>query len=82
MVGFKEATACCGTGPFRGLSSCGGKRGIKEYEICDDPDEYVFFDSLHLSEKANKQIAKLIWSGTPDATRPYNLKTLFQLTYS
>ncbi|KAH9713845.1 GDSL esterase/lipase 1 [Citrus sinensis] len=65
-----------------GLSSCGGKRGIKEYEICDDPDEYVFFDSLHLSEKANKQISKLIWSGTPDVTRPYNLKTLFELTYS
>ncbi|XP_031263622.1 GDSL esterase/lipase 5-like [Pistacia vera] len=33
---FRRAmTACCGSGPYRGISSCGGKRGIEEYELCD-----------------------------------------------
>ncbi|KAJ4717726.1 GDSL esterase/lipase [Melia azedarach] len=77
---FEESTACCGSGPFRGISSCGGKRpGLKDYELCEDPDEYLFFDSVHPSEKASKQISGLMWSGTPDVTGPYNLKTLFEL---
>ncbi|CBI35810.3 unnamed protein product, partial [Vitis vinifera] len=34
---FKEGkTACCGWGPYRGLLSCGGKRTIKEYELCSN----------------------------------------------
>ncbi|XVE51795.1 hypothetical protein DITRI_Ditri02bG0070200 [Diplodiscus trichospermus] len=77
--GFKEAdTACCGSGPYRGISSCGGKRGVTEYELCSDPTEYLFFDSSHLSEKGNMQIAELMWSGAPNITRPYNLKALFE----
>lgn len=76
--GFKEVTACCGSGPYRGLLSCGGKRVIKEYELCGNPSEYLFFDSAHASEKAYKQIAELMWSGTPDVTGPYNLKMLFE----
>ncbi|KDO45746.1 hypothetical protein CISIN_1g016962mg [Citrus sinensis] len=76
--GFKEVTACCGSGPYGGLSSCGGKRAIKEYELCDNPNEYLFFDSSHSSEKAYKQIAELMWNGTPDVTGPYNLKMLFE----
>ncbi|KAJ4717725.1 GDSL esterase/lipase [Melia azedarach] len=78
--GFKKTTACCGSGPFRGFPSCGGKRsGLKDYELCDNPDEYLFFDFSHPSEKANKQISELMWSGTPDVTGPYNFKTLFEL---
>lgn len=76
--GFKEVTACCGSGTYGGLSSCGGKRAIKEYELCDNPNEYLFFDSAHSSEKAYKQIAELMWNGTPDVTGPYNLKMLFE----
>ncbi|XVF27130.1 hypothetical protein REPUB_Repub14bG0080000 [Reevesia pubescens] len=77
--GFKEADiACCGSGPYRGISSCGGQRGVTEYELCSDPTEYLFFDSNHISDKANNQIAELMWSGTPNITGPYNLKALFK----
>ncbi|KAJ4717684.1 GDSL esterase/lipase [Melia azedarach] len=75
--GFKDATACCGSGPYRGIYSCGGKRGIEEYELCENPDEYLFYDSDHSSEKAYKQIAELMWNGTPTETGPYNLRMLF-----
>ncbi|KAA8546219.1 hypothetical protein F0562_003042 [Nyssa sinensis] len=78
--GFKEGkSACCGGGLYRGISSCGGKRGIKEYQLCHNPSEYLFFDSAHPSEMANQQFAKLMWSGTPNITWPYNLKALFQI---
>ncbi|XAR49844.1 hypothetical protein NMG60_11004001, partial [Bertholletia excelsa] len=76
--GFKEAkSACCGSGPFRGLNSCGGKRGVKEYELCSNPREYVFFDFAHPTEMVNQQTAQLMWSGTSDVVSPYNLKTFF-----
>ncbi|KAB1212930.1 GDSL esterase/lipase 5 [Morella rubra] len=78
--GFKEGkSACCGIGPYRGIYSCGGKRLVKKYELCDNPREYVFFDSGHPTEMANEQFAKLMWSGTLKDTGPYNLKTLFEL---
>ncbi|GFZ04317.1 GDSL-motif lipase 5 [Actinidia rufa] len=35
-TGFKDGTsACCGSGPLGGVYSCGGMRGIEEYELCE-----------------------------------------------
>ncbi|XVF67196.1 hypothetical protein PTKIN_Ptkin10aG0101000 [Pterospermum kingtungense] len=77
--GFKDATtACCGSGLYRGIYSCGGKRGIKEYELCKNPNENFFFDSYHPSEKAYQQFAKEMWSGGSDVIWPYNIKQLFE----
>ncbi|XWS54492.1 hypothetical protein CRYUN_Cryun10bG0094300 [Craigia yunnanensis] len=77
--GFKDATtACCGSGLFGGVYSCGGKRGITEYHLCENPGEYLFFDSYHPSEKAYQQFAELMWAGNTDIVWPYNLKTLFE----
>ncbi|XP_031274232.1 GDSL esterase/lipase 1-like [Pistacia vera] len=65
-IGFKEvAVACCGSDPFRDKLNCGGKSEIKEHELCENLEEYMFFDSDHTSERANKLIAELMWSGTP-----------------
>lgn len=81
--GFKEGKkACCGTGPLRGINTCGGRvlgpaQGY--YELCENVTDYLFFDSFHLTEKAHRQIAQLIWSGLPNVTGPYNLKSLFEL---
>ncbi|KAF3963612.1 hypothetical protein CMV_012019 [Castanea mollissima] len=75
---YISKSACCGTGPYRGIFSCGGKRSVKEYKLCHNVSEYVFFDSIHPSEKANQQFAELMWNGTPNITGPYNLKTLFE----
>ena len=78
-IGFKESRiACCGTGPYRGMLSCGGKRSIKEYKLCENVSEYVFFDSIHPSEKASQQFVELMWNGTPNITGPYNLKEFFE----
>ncbi|PRQ51719.1 putative carboxylesterase [Rosa chinensis] len=77
--GFEEGkVACCGSGPYRGILSCGGERGIKEYYLCPNASKYVFFDSAHPTERVNQQFARLFWSGTPNSTAPYNLKALFE----
>ncbi|KAJ7951445.1 GDSL esterase/lipase [Quillaja saponaria] len=77
--GFKERkAACCGSGPYRGYSSCGGKRGLREYELCGNVTEHVFFDS-HPTERASQYIAQLMWSGNPHVMGPYNLKELFAM---
>ncbi|KAK9756057.1 hypothetical protein RND81_01G070300 [Saponaria officinalis] len=80
--GYKEAeTACCGTGKYRGLFSCGGKRVIKEYELCHNINDYLFWDSIHFTEKTNMQIAYEMWNNTnyvhdfPGAS--YTFKELF-----
>lgn len=78
--GFKEGkTACCGSGPHRAVNSCGGKRGVKQYHLCSNTSEYVWFDFAHTSETANRQLAQLMWSGPPHVTGPYNIQALFQM---
>ncbi|PRQ20461.1 putative SGNH hydrolase-type esterase domain-containing protein [Rosa chinensis] len=80
--GFKEGKmACCGSGPYRGISSCGGKRGgMTEYQLCDNVTDYVYFDSGHPTERYNQKLSKLWWSHTPDVTaRYFNLKELFEV---
>ncbi|KAJ0755755.1 putative GDSL lipase/esterase, SGNH hydrolase superfamily [Helianthus annuus] len=61
-----------------GIYSCGGKRGVQEFQLCENVDEYLFFDSFHPNEVASAQYAKLFWNGKSSVTTPYNLKTLFQ----
>ncbi|KAE7998999.1 hypothetical protein FH972_003487 [Carpinus fangiana] len=74
--GFKNGnSACCGSGAFRGRNC--GKNGTEPYELCSDPSEYVWFDGAHTTETANRQLAELIWSGTPNVSGPCNMKQLF-----
>ncbi|QCE13401.1 zeta-carotene desaturase [Vigna unguiculata] len=78
--GFKEGdVACCGSGPYNGYFSCGGKGAVKDYNLCENPSEYVFFDSVHPTERADEIISQFMWSGNSSIAGPYNLKTLFQL---
>lgn len=51
----------------------------QNYELCENVTDYLFYDPFHLTEKANQQIAELIWSGPTNITGPYNLKALFEL---
>ncbi|CAH1418150.1 unnamed protein product [Lactuca virosa] len=79
--GFKVGdSSCCGSGPLRGIYNCGGKRGIREFQLCDNPDDYVFFDAPHPSEAASRQFAEHFWNGDSKVTSPYNLKALFHGT--
>ncbi|KAE8722709.1 GDSL esterase/lipase 5 [Hibiscus syriacus] len=48
--GFKNATtACCGSDLYGGVYSCGGKRGVTEYDLCDNPADFFFFDWRRLT---------------------------------
>ncbi|CAN8321891.1 unnamed protein product [Cochlearia groenlandica] len=79
--GFKYgAKGCCGSGPLRGINTCGNRLGpSQDYVLCENVSEYLFFDASHLTEKANRQIAELVWNGPASVTGPYNLKALFEL---
>ncbi|KAL7223878.1 hypothetical protein ACSBR1_025356 [Camellia fascicularis] len=77
--GFNEGkSACCGSGPYQVINSCGGMRGVKEYELCNNVSEYVLFDTTHPTERAYQQFASLMWNGTPSTVWSYNLKVLFE----
>ncbi|XP_031266744.1 GDSL esterase/lipase 1-like [Pistacia vera] len=78
--GFKEGkAACCGSGPYRG-KNCGNTiNGTQSFELCSNPGEYVWFDGGHTTERANTQLAKLLWNGAPPVTGPHNMKQLFNL---
>ncbi|XP_028752108.1 GDSL esterase/lipase 1-like [Neltuma alba] len=77
--GFREwDMACCGSGPYRGYPNCGGKSDVKHYELCENANEYFFFDYGHPTERANELIAQFIWNGNHTITGPHNLKALFQ----
>ncbi|KAI4331330.1 hypothetical protein MLD38_029523 [Melastoma candidum] len=70
-------SACCGSGAYNGKFSCGIKG--EEFTLCPDPNVFVFFDSAHPTEAANKQLSWLMWNGEPPVTRPRNLKSLFEV---
>ncbi|KAE7998996.1 hypothetical protein FH972_003484 [Carpinus fangiana] len=77
--GFENGeTACCGGGKYRAFYCGGGGSGTQPFDVCKDPNEYVWFDGAHTSEKTNNQLAHLIWSGEPPVTGPYNLQQLFE----
>lgn len=74
--GLKVAnTACCGSGPFRGLGNCG--KG--EFELCDNISDYLLFDSSHPTEVVCRQFVDMFWNGNSNVTAPYNLKALFRV---
>ncbi|WMV57407.1 hypothetical protein MTR67_050792 [Solanum verrucosum] len=72
--GLKEGKiACCGIGRFRGIHSCGGKRPVgHKFELCQNPNMHVFWDSYHLTETIYHQMAAEMWNGSS------TFKSLFQ----
>jgi len=81
-AGLKEGkSACCGSGALRGEYNCGGKRGQMEFELCEKPNEFLFWDSYHLTESAYKNIADRMWGFTNRSYNigPYTVRDFFQL---
>ncbi|KAL2932951.1 GDSL esterase/lipase 4 [Bienertia sinuspersici] len=76
--GFKESeVACCGSGPFNGGFSC--QKQEHSFSVCSNPNDYLWFDAGHTTEKANEQFAKEMWGGGPDIVAPYNLQTFMAM---
>ncbi|KAK6914635.1 GDSL lipase/esterase [Dillenia turbinata] len=77
--GLKEGkSACCGSGAYRARFNCGRGTPSKDYQLCSNPNEYVWFDAAHTTQSANLQLATLLWNGSPEVTAPYNLKQFYQ----
>ncbi|KAL3566477.1 hypothetical protein D5086_031892 [Populus alba] len=55
---------------------CGGKRMPVEFQLCDNADNYIWWDSGHPTERIHEQIAKTLWKGGP-SVGPYKLEDLF-----
>ncbi|KAH7656464.1 GDSL lipase/esterase protein, partial [Dioscorea alata] len=76
--GFRDAVnACCGKGAFRGINSCGRMKKEDDYEVCEDSNENLWWDSVHVSEKVHEQLALELWTATPSLPGSYNFKDLF-----
>ncbi|CAK8572252.1 unnamed protein product [Lathyrus sativus] len=66
--------ACCGQGPFNGIGLC-----TVESNICQNREDYLFWDSFHPSEKANKLIVEKIMTASTEFIYPMNLSTILAL---
>ncbi|XP_040381412.1 GDSL esterase/lipase At5g55050-like [Oryza brachyantha] len=64
-------SACCGGGRLGAEAAC--QRGAT---LCGDRDRYVFWDSVHPSQQANKVAAKAYYDGPARFTEPISFKQL------
>ncbi|KAM7513096.1 hypothetical protein LguiB_011971 [Lonicera macranthoides] len=78
LYGFKEGVnACCGSGPYGGVFTCGGTKKLKDYDLCENANEHVWWDSFHPTDKLHEQMAMAIWNGPPILVTPFNLQHFF-----
>jgi phospholipase/lecithinase/hemolysin len=68
-------TACCGGGSLGGERQC----GVRGYTRCENPDEFLYWDSFNPTQRAYELIANDLWNGWLVNIRPYNLITLADL---
>ncbi|KAL0446809.1 UNVERIFIED_CONTAM: GDSL esterase/lipase 6 [Sesamum latifolium] len=77
LYGFADVeSGCCGYGSLGGELQC-GKEG---YTVCKNPNEYLFWDFFHPSERTYKLISKALWAGGRTRIQPFNLKKLANMT--
>ena len=71
--GFKDVkSVCCGNVTQQGVSDC--KEGVN---LCQNRDEYLFWDAFHPSQKASKLAAlALVIGEDPEFVTPINFGSL------
>ncbi|KDP33974.1 hypothetical protein JCGZ_07545 [Jatropha curcas] len=75
---YDGVSACCGNGPYGGIFTCGGnKKDVGHFNLCDDANEHVWWDSFHPTERIHEQFAQTLWNGPPFYVGPCNLEDLF-----
>ncbi|KAF6994489.1 hypothetical protein CFC21_011180 [Triticum aestivum] len=76
--GFRTAKeACCGQGPHNGVGLC-----TAVSRLCANRDQYVFWDSYHPTERANRIIVSQFMTGSLDYVSPLNLSTALHIDAS
>lgn len=70
---FKDfESACCADKTPQGLSDC--KKGV---HLCDERDDYLFWDAFHPTEQASKLAAtSIVYSIDPNFMSPINFGDL------
>ncbi|CAH9075421.1 unnamed protein product [Cuscuta epithymum] len=63
--------ACCGQGPYNGIGLC-----TTASNLCQNRDEYAFWDAFHPTERANRIIVQSILTGANHYITPMNLSTI------
>lgn len=78
--GFEEGKAPCYLSEVvDGMKTWGGNDWMDQYTLCHNSSLYVFFDGMHTTERANSQLAELMWDGPSSTTQPWTLKQFFEL---
>ncbi|CAI0468313.1 unnamed protein product [Linum tenue] len=73
--GFIETKeACCGQGPYNGLGQC-----TPASNLCPNRDEFLFWDSIHTTDRATGFFAESILTGSADVVFPMNLNSMLAL---
>ncbi|KAF8039275.1 hypothetical protein BT93_B1721 [Corymbia citriodora subsp. variegata] len=71
---ISSKVACCGQGPYNGLGLC-----TVASSLCNNRDQYAFWDPFHPSQKANRLIVQQIMTGSTKYMYPMNLSTIMAL---
>ncbi|XP_051199410.1 GDSL esterase/lipase At1g71691 [Lolium perenne] len=78
-LGFVSSdSACCGTGR---LGAEGGTLCKRNDTLCADRDAYVFWDSVHSTQRAAELGAQGLFDGPAELTTPINFKQLAYKRY-
>ncbi|KAK3131310.1 hypothetical protein QOZ80_6BG0504810 [Eleusine coracana subsp. coracana] len=71
-AGFASSdSACCGTGRLGAQGDCGPTASL-----CASRDRYIFWDSIHTTQRAAKIGARAFYDGPTSFTTPINFKQL------
>ncbi|CAN1132106.1 GDSL esterase/lipase At5g33370, partial [Linum perenne] len=68
--------ACCGQGPYNGVGRC-----TVASNLCPDRGDYVFWDSVHETQKVVELIVYQIFYGSIDFIAPMNLSTIMAVDH-
>uniref|UniRef100_A0A7C9DL13 Uncharacterized protein n=1 Tax=Opuntia streptacantha TaxID=393608 RepID=A0A7C9DL13_OPUST len=73
LTGFKETQiASCGSGEFNGDFTC--QKKDRNFTVCSDPSDCLWFDGGHPTEEANRQFSEEFTGGSANLVAPYNLR--------
>ncbi|XP_010487221.1 PREDICTED: GDSL esterase/lipase ESM1-like [Camelina sativa] len=70
---YVSNSSCCGVGTHNAYD-CG--KGNVHSKLCDYQRAYLFFDGRHNSEKAQEEIAHLLYSANLNVIQPMNIREL------